>query len=65
MAQALAAHAFLLVHTHIANPNAPHLWANQIRTVWLPNGSIDVESVRAHPACGCTDAPLSAMGAST
>ena len=61
LAQALAAHAFLLVHTQICNPNAPHLWANQIRTVWLPNGSIDVEPVGAHPACGCTDAPLSAM----
>ena len=65
LAQALAAHAFLLVHTQIANPHAQHLWANQIRTIWLPNGSIDVESVRAHPACGCTDAPLSAMGPGT
>lgn len=56
---AVIAQAILLLHTWCANPDASHLWANQIRTLWLPDGSMDTEELVKHPECGCARSPLS------
>jgi bacteriocin biosynthesis cyclodehydratase domain-containing protein len=60
MVHAVIAHTVLLLHTWRANPDSPHLWANQIRTLWLPDGSMDIERIVRHPECGCSRSPLSA-----
>jgi hypothetical protein len=55
---AIAAHAALLIRSWRENPQVEHLWANQARCVWLPDGSVDVLDRPIHPRCGCTWSPM-------
>jgi bacteriocin biosynthesis cyclodehydratase domain-containing protein len=59
LVHAVVAHTVLMLHAWRANLDAPHLWANHIRTLWLPDGSIDIDRIVRHPECGCARSPLS------
>jgi len=60
-AMAVIAQAVLTIHTWRANPQAEHLWANQRKVIWLPDGSMETEHLVPHPECGCFRSPLSTI----
>jgi bacteriocin biosynthesis cyclodehydratase domain-containing protein len=64
-AMAVIAQAILILHTWRANPQAPHLWANQRKIIWLPDGSVETERLVPHPECGCFRSPLSVIAPHT
>jgi hypothetical protein len=64
-AQALAAHAIMLVHTWRENPQEPERWANVARTIQLPMGTVVDDPRPMHPMCGCSWSPMSEEPADT